>query len=216
MKNFGLFLVALSFSIAVSAQTMKDLVQPSEVPIVWLGIDFSHAKLIGDFSHFNGAGAGSAQVVRDTYFPAWNEILFNEAKKYKVREMLRKEKLEVDLSAIEKLNAATPLEGMEAFSAKSFTPEQLNSFVKAYSSKAQTAGLGVGYIAECLDKTQAQATYYFFVINLETKELLEYYKVVGPAGGFGLKNFWARTLLVSNKKVGKQWKKWKKTYAAKD
>lgn len=195
------------------AQTVADLFMPSGQAIVWLGVDFSHVKLVGDFSQFNGAGGNSGKQVRDTYFPAWNHILFAEAEKYDVRGMLRKEDLKIDMDKIMELNSETPLETLESYNVVSFTEENIREFVKAYSSKISPKGIGVGYIAESLNKGTSTATYHFFAINLETKELLLHEVITGKAGGFGLKNFWARTLLTSNVQVKKQWKKWQKKYA---
>ena len=36
----------------LNAQTAEDLFKSKNVKVSWLGIDFSHAKLIGDFGEF--------------------------------------------------------------------------------------------------------------------------------------------------------------------
>ena len=51
-----LCLLFLLLSCAGNSQTVNDLFHESDVKITWLGIDFSHVKLIGDFAEFFEAG----------------------------------------------------------------------------------------------------------------------------------------------------------------
>ena len=60
------------------AQEAKDLFKASDVPICWLGVDFSHVKLIGDFTEFSSAGEKNVVEIRDKYFPKWNQLILAE------------------------------------------------------------------------------------------------------------------------------------------
>ena len=86
----------------------------ADVQVTWLGIDFSHVKLIGNFSEFFDAGEKSTWQIRDVYFPRWNAIVLEEPAKYDIRGMLRKADIGYEMDMIAGINAQTPLEAMEA------------------------------------------------------------------------------------------------------
>jgi len=50
MKKHFIIILIFIISIAGISQTAKDLFNPNDLKVYWLGIDFSHVKLIGDFS----------------------------------------------------------------------------------------------------------------------------------------------------------------------
>jgi hypothetical protein len=57
----------------VTAQTIKDVFTSSETSILYLGIDYTQARLIGGTE-------GTGTQVRDL-FPAINNVVINEPKK---------------------------------------------------------------------------------------------------------------------------------------
>jgi hypothetical protein len=58
----------------------------------------------------------------------------------------------------------------------------------------QTEGTGIVMIANFLDKPNARATYDIVVFDIATRKILQEKEVIGEAGGFGLRNYWARTV----------------------
>ena len=64
MKKLIFILSILLTNISYS-QKIEDLFKASDVKVSWLGIDFSHIKLIGDFAQFESAGMKNPVEMRD-------------------------------------------------------------------------------------------------------------------------------------------------------
>jgi hypothetical protein len=187
---FLLLLVPVAW--VTHAQTEKDLFRP-DVKVTWLGIDYSHVKIIGNFAEFFDAGEKSTWQIRDAYFPQWNAIILDEPAKYDIRGMLRKGDIEFDLEMIAAINAQTPLEEMEAYKTVRFSEEDIQSFIKPYDLKGRE-GIGIVFIAECLNKNALEAWYHFVAIDMPTGRVLIHERLRGQPSGIGLRNYWANSL----------------------
>lgn len=205
--------VAIAFaSFATNAQTMKELVNGSEHKVTWLGIDYSHVKLIGDFNQFAEAGASGPQLVKDKYFSGWNELIIKEYKKYDLQGALRKDTVYFKIGAINKINAATPIENMEADEEPNYTTEDVKSFVKNYNFNV-TEGFGVLLVCEYMNKLTQKAKYHLLIYNMSTKEIIHTEEFTGVAGGFGLRSYWAKPYFeVIDQIKAKRFKAWKKEF----
>ncbi len=208
----GFLFVALLFVGSVNAQSIKDLFNPSSTPITWFGIDFSHVKLIGDFAQVAEAGQMGPIAIRDTYFPGWNGLFFNEAEKYNVKAMLRKDNITVNTSVIDEINADAPAENLEGTKDPAYTKEDIQGFIRSYNFNA-TEGLGVMLVAESLNKNHEMATYHFVVFDMKNNEILLHEKISAAPGGIGIRNYWARSFYnVMNNIRDNKYKAWKKMY----
>lgn len=211
MKKYLLLsmcLVGLSFG--MKAQTVADLLGISDVKISWLGIDFSHVKLIGEFSQFQEAGEAGPDLVKSKYFPAWNNLIVNEPEKYKVAAMVRKENVEMNIEPIMKINAKVPIAELEGSSDPGYTQDDIKKFVKKYNFGSKE-GIGMMFVAESLNKTLNTAKYHFVAINMSNNEVILYDVFETKPSGFGLRNFWAKTYWeVINQIETKKYKAWKK------
>lgn len=209
------FLIILALTIMLSnaySQKIGDLFdKKSETKITWLGIDYSHVQLIGDFAQFGDAGDSSSEKIKDDYFPAWNEFVYKEAAKYNVKKMLKISRVKINLDMINKLNRQTDADKLEATESIEFTDELIKSFVDSYEVK-DIEGLGVLFITEFMNKNKQQAVYHYIVINNSTKEILLSERITGKCGGFGLKNYWARSFYNSFIYIEKNNKKYYKKY----
>lgn len=192
------------------AQTPKDVVTSSGFKFTWVGIDYSHAKFVGNFSQFADAGQKGMIAIKEGYFYNWNELVLREQEKYSVADMLRKEMMNYDVDAMHKINEGTPVEEMEG-RAVEFTKEDVQGFIKDY--KFDNDGIGVMFLAEYLDKYKENACFHVVIFNMENNEIILHDRVIGEAGGFGLRNYWARPILLTMEHVGKRsFKVWKKQY----
>ncbi len=209
-KFLGFLLFCIGFTNIVFSQSKSDLFKKSAVPIVWLGIDFSHVKLIGDFSHFFNAGEKSTNEIRDLYFTEWNQLILSEPTKYNLEGMLRKDVIQMDIEMIEKLNLTTPLENLEASNTPKYNLDSIKRFVSAYNI-ASAEKIGIAFIAESLNKNKKEAYFHFIAINLNNKEILVHERLRGEPAGFGLRNYWAGSIYRIMKDIEKiYYKKWKK------
>lgn len=210
---FMALLVAIPF--VNQGQDISDLFSKSDTKISWLGIDYSHVQLIGDFSEFADAGGKSAVQVKETYFPKWNYLFINESSKFDVRGMVRKSEVENDIDMIMLKNAEASVEDMEVYTNTPMSEEDVAAAVKEYDLSGKS-GLGMALIAECMNKNQPIAIYHFVVVDLSSGELLLTQKFETAPAGIGLRNFWAGSFYKVVSQIEKEWyKKWKKQYASK-
>lgn len=192
MKNIFLSLMLLLFTWASNAQDVQDLFRP-DVPVTWLGIDYSHCKLVGSFSEFADAGRKSTWQIRDVYFPKWNAIIMQEPEKYNVRGMLRRGDMGFDLDMISRINAETSLAEMEVFSPVIYSDEDIRSFAAQYDFKTDS-GIGIIFIAESMNKIMDEAWYHFVAVDMSTGKVILHERLRGQPGGVGLRNYWANSI----------------------
>ncbi len=198
-----------------NTQRIEDLFSKSDTQITWLGIDFSHVKLIGEFSQFSEAGRTGTSVIRDKYFYGWNNLILNEYPKYNIAEMIRKENVNLKISAINKINENTSIEDLESDNQPNYSKEEIALFIKKYDFE-ENDGIGLLFVADYLDKTREEAKYHFVAINLSNNEVLLCESFTSFPSGFGLRNYWAKTyydVIISIRDF--KYKSWKKMYGPK-
>lgn len=210
MKKLILFFILITK--ISNSQTTTDLFKTSDVKISWLGVDFSHVKLIGNFAQFFNAGEKSSAQIRDKYFREWNEIIMAEPKKYDVAGMFRKGDVFYDVQDIFKINAKAPLEEMESYNTPKYSIQEITAFVNQYDTSNKD-GIGLLFIAETLNKNADEAYFHFVAINMKTKEILIHERLLSKPRGFGLRNFWAGSIYDTIKEItNNKYSSWKHEY----
>jgi hypothetical protein len=210
-----LTLVAILFLNIAYAQKAEDLFKESDTRITWLGVDFSHVKLIGDFSQFGGAGEKSSAQVKRVYFPSWNMLILDERDKYDVGGMIRKDNIVYDIDMMMLHNAKAPVEEMETYNEPSYTADDIKKFVKEYKIDKKD-GIGILFVAESLNKARTEAWFHFVAMNLNNNEILVHERLRGEPAGIGLRNYWAGAINDVIKEISKnKYKAWKNQYAKK-
>lgn len=193
MKKLVFIPLILLTSIGAKSQTVQDLFQQSDTKVSWLGIDFSHVKLIGDFSEFLEAGEKNVMQIRDIYFPRWNMVLLNEREKYDIRGMLRKNDIYYDIDMISEINSQTSLDEIESYNTQKFTDDEIQGFVAQYNLEGKE-GIGIVFISESLNKSAEEAYFHFVAINMKSKAVLFHRRLRGEPSGFGLRSYWANSV----------------------
>jgi hypothetical protein len=200
------------FSVMVFSQTAADVFKPGSYTFYWLGLDFSHLKLIGDFTQFGEAGSIDPYQIKTQYFPGWNNLMLNEPEKYDFKGMFQFNELVNDIEMITKINAETDVNTMEGSSAPNYSLENIQSFVSSYNT-AGKSGIGIVFIAEVFDKNTPEAWFHVVAINASSKEVLVWERIKAKPGGFGLRNYWAAAVYNIIKEGKKSYyKSWKAKY----
>ena len=216
MRNIIILILSIYGSHGIS-QEAKDLFRASDVQFYWLGVDFSHVKLIGDFAEFISAGDKNAVEIRNRYFPKWNNLILAEPSKYDIKGMLRKGELVYEIGMISNLNANAPIEDMEAYNNPKYSRDDIAKWVESYPTEevsvSTNKAIGIVFIAEALNKSSVEAYYHFVAMNLNTKEILIHDRLRGEPAGFGLRNYWAGSIYKVIKIIEKtKYKSWKAKY----
>ena len=203
------WLLAIVFLLAgtqpLSAQTLKDFFNSSEVPLTYLGVDFTRAKVFNDI-------AANAMDIRDRQFAAINQVIVNEPKKYDFQKALSKSNVTNDISFVNAKNAKIDAEKIiESNSADEvrFTKATIESIVKGYKF-AGKKGIGLMFIMESMNKASAQASMYVTFIDIASGKVLLTERMTAKAVGFGFRNYWAKTVYEVLDDIKKsKYKEWK-------
>jgi len=175
--------------------------------VTFLGIDYSHIKLIGEMAQFNSAGQVSGNQIIDDYFPAWNQLFINEQKKYDMAKALNQNNVIYDVVFFEKQNKATNAKTLFAENNPNYTDAEIKKFVEGNKYSAKTTYVAY-FIAEAYNKGLEEAVYHFVVVDTKSKAIIASEKYVTKPGGFGIKNYWASSYYKILKKLPKASKNW--------
>ena len=146
------------------------------------GVDFSHAKVYA-----------AEESVQDfaRAFEAINLLLVREPEKYNFYNFCGCT-VDLVLDPIMKVLSTADYSNLKTYS-KLYPEIDYAKCVKEYVLP-QKEGNGVILIAKFLDKPAASATYTVIVFDIATREILVKEDASGRAAGFGLRNYWARTV----------------------
>jgi hypothetical protein len=199
-----LFGPILSFS-----QTIKDVFSSSETPILYLGIDFTKAKVIGDET-------SSAGDIRDREYQAINGLVVEEGKKFKINAAFHKSNIDHDLGPVEKRNDKINTEDIKSTSSADFhrlKEEDIKNLVSGFDF-GDKKGIGLLFVMEAMDKTEKAAAIWVTLIDMKNKNILMTDRVEGKTGmSFGFRNYWAtavRSVIENIEK--KRYKEWQQKY----
>lgn len=181
MKKKFLFPLLLLFSMfAVNAKSAE--------PVYVYGVDYSSVKVYG---------AEETTEQFKNAFEGINRLLMTEAKKYDFTDIVgdnNKLKLEMVLNSTKECDFSDIIT-----LDKDIEPINIAEKIKNYPIK-ETSGVGFIVIATLLDKSTNKATYKVVLFDVGTREILKEEEFTSKAGGFGLRNFWAKTIYTLTKK----------------
>ena len=180
--------------------------------ITWLGVDFSHLKIIGDFDSFSGKSVETPQQFRDSLYIAWNELFISEPKKYDLKGMLKRKDINISIDVMNYHNKNSDLKDLVVSSTPEYKTEDIQQFINTIPF-TKNGGVGILFVAESFKKKTNKAIWHLVAININTKKVLVHEVYKADAGGCGLKNFWAYTLYKSIGKAKSNFTKYKKKYS---
>jgi hypothetical protein len=212
MKRGAIYLwlvIILSvLSLETYSQTAKDIFSSTETPVTYLGVDFSQARLIGD-------AAASATDFKDKHFPGINQVIINEPKKYDLSKAFQKTTITNDITVTEAVNAKIDAEKIKSSNTADdshLNEAAIQNMVNEYNLEGKS-GVGLVFIVESLNKTAERGSMYVTFIDMASKKVLFTERMSGKPGGFGNKNYWAKTVFTVLEQVEKsKYKLWKSKY----
>jgi hypothetical protein len=185
-KNKLLILLLLFPAFHIHALEGKDFF--SDVPVTWLGIDFSHAHVVGE-------PLVTGEEMKVYFFPSINKLLVDEKEKYDIGKAFRKSNVTSDFSMVTAINSAIDPEKIKIAVADSSTilsPENVKNIINEYNYPAK--GYGIIFIAEEFNKTKEQGSLIAAVVNMDAKTIISRRRITTAPMGFGFRNYWARII----------------------
>ncbi len=207
MKNFGLLFIAVLFSVSSFSQDMSLVFQTQSA--TWFGLDFSEAYFIGK------EGFTNPQDIKDRYFDSWNMLIKNEYDKYDIGKYFQKEKVEFSLDNVTARNKEVNIyDRVIDDNGKMLHLDEgkVQQIIGDYELGNEEHGLGIVFIVESFSKTSEIANYFVTFFDIDSKRVLLTERLDGKAGGFGVRNYWAKTYSSVFKAVPKKYKTWENKY----
>lgn len=194
----------------LTAQTVKDVFNSSETPIFYLGVDFTLAKLID--------ASETALDVRDRNYPAINDLIVNESKKYDLAGAFHKNNIDHDLSMVNKKNAQINAEEIKSTNSVDYNrlnEDDIKKLVKSWNF-AGKKGVGLILVVEGMSKARKGASMWVTLVDMGSKKVLMTERMEGKTGmAFGFRNYWANPIRdVIEDIEKKKYKDWKSKYGS--
>ena len=195
-------------SVSVRAQTLSasSFFKNDTIRALYLGIDFTKAKLINDDN-------SKADIIQGRQFNGINDLMIKESKKYNFQGAYRRKNWDVDISEVEKRNQnADPdlLKSSNDSDLHWIKKSDVESIVSGFNF-GDHKGYGILLIVEGMDKPKRLMTVWYTLIDMEQKKVLFSYLLQGGViGGFGFRNYWASainsTIIYIDNKCYAEWK----------
>ena len=181
------------FNVNVIAQTKADIFNGS-TEITWLGIDFTQAKFIGSAFQFKDAGEITNGEFRDKYVPSWNQLFINEQKKYDVAKTVKRSEVKYAMDVTEKANNS--IKGNffsdDPNDYKKLDEQKVANIIKNYDFQGKS-GIGMLFVIDGMSKSKEEASGWVTFVDMKSKKVLLTEYKTGKAGGFGFRNYWAKS-----------------------
>lgn len=170
-----LFMLLCTFSITIlNAQNNEK--------IYVYGIDYSYAKVY--------AAEESVEQFAKA-FEDINMLIVLQSEKYDFSRIMGK-RVEVVIEPMMKVITTADYADLKSFNTT--YEEPIYSEIVENYKLPQTEGVGVVLVAKLLNKPMGKATYELITFDISTREILSNREVSGETGGFGLRNYWARSV----------------------
>jgi hypothetical protein len=194
---------------AVLAQTAKDVFTNSETQILYLGIDFTKAKLIDDAN-------ANAIDIRDRQYAGINDLIVTESKKYDLKDAFHKSYVDHDLGPVAKRNEKINAEDIKSTNTSDFHRLQstdIQSMVSGFDF-GDKKGIGLLFVMEAMSKSGKSAAIWVTLIDMKAKKVLMTERMEGKTGmSFGFRDYWATPIKEIIKDIEKKkYNEWKLKY----
>ena len=193
------------------SQTLKDVFTNSESPIVYLGIDFSKAKLLGD---------GNPDEIRNNLYRSINQLIIYEPKKYDLSGAFHKGTIDNDINPVAKKNEKANINEILSTNSSDFNrfkESDISSMVKDLDLSGKK-GIGLLFVMEAMRKVdkKGDAAVWVTLLDMGTKKVLMTERIESKASmAIGFRNYWASTIRNLIETIEKnKYKEWKSKYSS--
>jgi hypothetical protein len=201
-------ILACSFSLI--AQTAKDVFNNPDLPVLYLGIDFTKSKLIDD-------ATANETDIRDRQYTGINEVVITEAKKYDVKGAFHRNSMDHDLGLVNERNEKADKDAIKSTNTSDlhrFKEADIQTLVSGFDFKDKK-GVGFLFVCEGMSKSEKTMALWATLIDMNTKKVLMTQRVEGKAGmAFGFRNYWASAVKSAIEHMEKSYPDWKAKYGS--
>lgn len=212
MKRIATACVLFSFTLLaqpVFSQTLKDFFTSDATNALYLGIDFTKAKLIDD-------ATANETDIRDRQFAGINELMITDSKHINVAGAFHKPSMDHDLGEVNKRNLAIDPSQIKSTNTADFhrlKEDDISNLVKGFNF-GDKKGIGILFVMEAMSKSGKAAAMWVTFVDMKTKKVLLTERMEEKTGmSFGFRNYWATPVKKALDEIeGDKYKEWKKKY----
>ena len=178
--------------------------------ITYLGIDFTNVKIIGHTET-------EVTDLVDRQFTNINQLVLDEPKKYDLAGALNKSSVTPDLSFVKAKNKTidtAQVTSPDIAQELHLNKNAINDIVKGYKFGGKK-GIGFLFIMESMSKKSEKASIYLTFVDMATSKVLYTERVSEKSGGFGLRNYWAKSIYEAIDDIhDSRYKEWQREYGS--
>lgn len=206
IKSLVFFAVAALLSQPIFSQTLKEFFGSSETKALYLGIDFTQARLIDD-------ATANEMDIRDRQYNGINDLVVTETKKFDLNKAFHKSNIDHDLGAVAKRNTKADAEKIKSTNTSDFhrfKEADVVSLVKGFDF-GDKSGLGILFVVEAMSKSAKATAFWVTFVDIKAKKVLLTERIEAKTSmSFGFRNYWASSVknlldIIEDKKY-KEWK----------
>ena len=154
--------------------------------MTFYGIDFSKGRVYG--------AADEPEKLRKA-FADINMLFIMEPEKYNVAQFVGKPMNDIRVDAVTNMNDTIPLDSIKTIvMGHVLTDTAIRKTVKDLNIVPYNHGMGLVMIMETLDKPGELGTFEFVLFDIDTRNVISHWSLSGEPGGFGLRNYWGRSV----------------------
>jgi hypothetical protein len=186
------WMAILLFPVCIQGQSLSaaSFFKYDTIPALYLGIDFTQAKLIRD-------DVSKENIIQERQFNGINDLMIKENKKYDFQEAYRRTTWDVDISEVEKRNQLVDpalLKSTNEADLHRMRKPDIDSLVNGFNFGTHR-GYGILLIVQGMDKSRNLITVWYTLVDMEAKKVLFTYLLQGGViGGFGFRNYWSSAI----------------------
>lgn len=211
MKNLiAVFIFGVFAFAQVQAQSVKDVFN-KENKIVFLGLDFTRVKIIGE-------PLSKTDDIVAKQFTLINQKFVNERKKFDLNKVFNKPNLSTAIGMVNKRNEAIDPDQLLSEDSDDYQrldKNDIETLVKNFDYDGKT-GTGLLFVVEGYNKTLKEISVWVTYINLDSKTVILTERATGAlTSGFTYANYWLSGFKSLMDKIDKkEFKAWKSKYKA--
>ncbi len=168
--------------------------------LTWFGIDYTNCYFLTPMDFPN---VGDLKLK----LRAWNDLVLYERDKF-IDKTLKGKNVKFALETVNKRNEGINVRDHitdDGFKSSHLDPAKVQEIINSYDIPPDLSGTGLVLIAESYSKPNEAGAYYVTFFDIASKKVLSTDRMLGKPGGFGLRNYWAKTYYLVLKEVGKKY-----------
>jgi len=206
-KIFIIIILFANIQFGFSQKGMSKLFD-GKTKIVFLGLDFTHAKFIGK------EGFKDSYKLKTYYITNLNALLEEEYAKYNLPlNALKAKHYTTNTSDLMVLNDdIDDIEDRIINGSYYIKEKDIQKYIRKYKL-SENKGIGISFIVESFNHSLEKSVIWVTFINLNNGQFLYTERMEGKAKGFGFRNYWAGSIYdVIDQIKHSRYKVWKRKF----